>query len=103
MTIKATLTLAAAALALALAPGGLAQGPTKSKPAAQQPHTPASTQAYGQWNRQWGAKPPAPPAHFAKKSDWYRHVRACQRKYKSYSARTDTYRSNRGQALRCRL
>jgi len=56
---------------------------------------------YGQWNRSWGAQPPAPPKHFAKKSDWYRHVRACQQKYRSYNARTDTYRTSAGKSRRC--
>ena len=58
---------------------------------------------YGQWNRSWGAQPPAPPKHWTKKGDWYRHVRACQRKYRSYNARTDTYRTSAGKARRCPL
>lgn len=32
-----------------------------------------------------------------------RHVRACKAKYRSYDARTDTYRTNSGQTRRCTL
>lgn len=32
-----------------------------------------------------------------------RHVRACKAKYRSYDARTDTYRTHSGQTRRCRL
>lgn len=58
---------------------------------------------YGRWDQSWGAQPPAPPKHWSKKSDWHRHVRACQQKYRSYNARTDSYRTQSGKTLRCRL
>ena len=57
---------------------------------------------YGSWNSGWGARPGAAPSFWNKKGDWYRHVRACQIKYRSYNARTDTYRVGK-KALRCRL
>ncbi|WP_326914828.1 BA14K family protein [Sphingopyxis chilensis] len=69
------------------------------KPAPAKKAAPKSP--YGQWNRSWGAQPPAPPKQFARKSDWYRHVRACQQKYRSYNARTDTYRTRAGKSRRC--
>jgi len=63
----------------------------------------ASSHPYGSWNNSWGATPPAPPSHWTRKSDWYRHVRACQQRYRSYNARTDTYRTNAGRSNRCAL
>lgn len=38
-----------------------------------------------------------------RRSSWQRHVRACQRAYRTYNARTDTYRTRYGQVRRCRL
>ncbi|WP_408021552.1 BA14K family protein [Sphingobium yanoikuyae] len=58
---------------------------------------------YGEWKDGWGSRPPAPPKHFTRKSDWNRHVRACQQRYRSYSARTDNYRMPNGKARRCTL
>ena len=58
---------------------------------------------YGNWNRSWGAQPSAPPRHWTRTNDWYRHVRACQQRFRSYNARTDTYRSNSGRTVRCTL
>ncbi|HWK42798.1 MAG TPA: BA14K family protein [Croceibacterium sp.] len=58
---------------------------------------------YGEWRSSWGSTPPAPPQHWTKKSDWYRHVRACQQRYKSYNARTDAYRAYSGRTVRCSL
>lgn len=58
---------------------------------------------YGQWNKSWGTKPPAPPKHWSNKSDWHRHVRACQNSYRSYNPRTDTYKAGAGKQVRCRL
>ena len=58
---------------------------------------------YGRWDDRWGARPPAPPRHWTRSSDWYRHVRACQQRYKSYNPRTDTYVPRRGETARCRL
>lgn len=59
--------------------------------------------SYGTWNQSWGARPSAPPKHWTRTSDWYRHVRACQQRYRSYNPRTDTYRANSGQNRRCTL
>ncbi|WEK45609.1 MAG: BA14K family protein [Candidatus Andeanibacterium colombiense] len=57
---------------------------------------------YGSWNSSWGARPGAAPSFWGKKNDWYRHVRACQVKYRSYNARTDTYRLGK-KTVRCKL
>lgn len=62
-----------------------------------------SQNAHGSWNSEWGARPSDPPKHFSRKGDWYRHVRACQQKFRSYNSRTDTYRTQGGQARRCTL
>jgi len=59
--------------------------------------------SYGTWRSAWGARPAAPPAHFARPSDWYRHVRACQSRYRTYDARTDRYVPRRGRTAVCRL
>ncbi|CAN5344390.1 hypothetical protein BH10PSE12_BH10PSE12_03580 [soil metagenome] len=58
--------------------------------------------SYGNWDNRWGARPGRPPSHWGNQGDWYRHVRACQRKYRSYNASTDVYYSGR-RARRCRL
>jgi hypothetical protein len=58
---------------------------------------------YGNWNTSWGARPAAPPRSFTRHSDWYRHVRACGQRYKSYNAATDRYTVRRGQTAICRL
>jgi hypothetical protein len=71
------------------------------KPAAKP--APKGDARYGHWDKSWGTRPPAPPQHFGKEGDWYRHVRACQRAYRSYHARTDSYRGRDGRTLRCRL
>jgi len=34
---------------------------------------------------------------------WMQHVRRCERTYRSYNRRTDTYRTRYGQMRRCRL
>jgi hypothetical protein len=62
-----------------------------------------SNAAYGNWNASWGARPAAPPRSFTRHSDWYRHVRACGQRYKSYNAATDRYTVRRGQTAICRL
>ena len=69
-------------------------GPTQSGSAASR---------YGQWNSAWGKAPPAPPAHFTKVNDWHRHVRACQQRFRSYTARTDSYRTHSGKLVHCKL
>lgn len=58
---------------------------------------------YGRWDNQWGARPATPPRHWTRQSDWYRHVRACQTRYRSYNPRTDTFTVRRGVMQRCRL
>lgn len=58
---------------------------------------------YGRWEEGWGPRPPAPPHHFTRHEDWYRHVRACQQRYKSYNPRTDMYMARPGHARRCTL
>jgi hypothetical protein len=58
---------------------------------------------YGNWNTGWGARPPAPPRSFTRHNDWYRHVRACSQRYRSYNASTDRYTVRRGQTAICRL
>ena len=75
--------------------------PAPPPPAGQQPHRPAPD--YGRWDNRWGPRPPAPPRHWARAGDWHRHVRACQLRYRSYSARTDSYIATNGRRLRCRL
>ncbi|WP_369978297.1 BA14K family protein [Xanthomonas bundabergensis] len=57
---------------------------------------------YGRWDPKWGPRPGNPPAHRSRHDDWYRHVRACQQRYRSYDARTDTF-VTRGRRLRCSL
>ena len=58
---------------------------------------------YGAWNSSWGARPAGPPRSFTRSSDWYRHVRACQQRYRSYNPATDRYTVRRGQRAVCRL
>jgi hypothetical protein len=58
---------------------------------------------YGSWNTSWGARPPAPPRGFARHNEWYRHVRACSQRYRSYNPATDRYAVRRGQTAICRL
>jgi hypothetical protein len=58
---------------------------------------------YGNWNGQWGARPPGPPSSWHNNGDWYRHVRACHQKYARYDARTDTYLTRKGSRKRCKL
>lgn len=80
------------------------QAAQKQQPrAAQQQQNRNASSRYGTWNRSWGAQPPAPPKHWTRTSDWYRHVRACQQKFRSYNARTDSYRTRSGQTRRCTL
>jgi len=69
----------------------------------QGPNGPSSDMDYGRWETSWGARPPAPPSHFTRHADWYRHVRACQQRYRSYDPRTDRFVPRRGQTATCRL
>ncbi|MBO9498716.1 MAG: hypothetical protein J7496_12605 [Novosphingobium sp.] len=58
---------------------------------------------YGSWDAGWGARPAAPPRFWTRKGDWYRHVHACQVKYRAtYNPRTDTYRLGK-RVVRCKL
>ncbi|KAK0361088.1 hypothetical protein LTR94_024716 [Friedmanniomyces endolithicus] len=58
---------------------------------------------YGSWQSSWGSRPPAPPAHFKRTSNWYAHVRACQQRYRSYNPRTDRYTVRAGRTAICSL
>lgn len=62
-----------------------------------------SSSRYGNWDQKWGSRPGTPPKHWTRTSDWYRHVRACQQRFRSYDSRSDTYRLNSGQRKRCTL
>lgn len=86
--------------------------PAKQQPQAQQarpnrqaePHQNGQgSSRYGRWDQSWGARPSTPPKHWTRTSDWHRHVRACQQRFRSYDSRTDTYRTNNGQRRRCAL
>ena len=59
--------------------------------------------SYGAWQSSWGSRPPAPPAHFKRQSNWYAHVRACQQRYRSYNPRTDRYTVRAGRTAICTL
>ncbi|MBJ7486589.1 BA14K family protein [Brevundimonas sp.] len=58
---------------------------------------------YGRWDNGWGARPAGPPRGWTRTNDWYRHVRACSQRYRSYNPRTDTYVVRRNVVARCRL
>jgi hypothetical protein len=59
--------------------------------------------SYGSWSSSWGSRPPAPPAHFKRQSNWYAHVRACQQRYRTYNPRTDRYTVRAGRTAICSL
>ncbi|MFT4025547.1 MAG: BA14K family protein [Novosphingobium sp.] len=103
--LKTLLPLATAAFLVSLPGAAAAQAGTQNRnaPAAHQQPKKAAEPNYGSWNNGWGARPPAPPRHWTRTGDWYRHVRACQQRYRSYNPRTDTYRANNGQNRRCTL
>jgi len=87
---------------------GQVHQPDRRPPVTRPPARPGPAPAdhrnpYGSWSNSWGAAPPAPPAHFTRHNDWYRHVRACQQRFRSYSPRTDSYRTYRGRMVRCTL
>ncbi|WP_428678534.1 BA14K family protein [Sphingopyxis sp.] len=105
MNIRHMLAGALTAVGLAMAPQVAAQGRPQAGHQQTPPkkETPKADTRFGQWNSGWGAKPPAPPKHFTKQGEWYRHVRACQVKFRSYNPRTDTYRASGNRTLRCRL
>lgn len=58
---------------------------------------------YGRWDNSWGARPAGPPRSWSRQNDWYRHVRACSQRFRSYNPRTDTYVVRRGRTAQCRL
>lgn len=58
---------------------------------------------WGRWDSRWGARPAPPPRHWTRANDWYRHVHACQVRYRSYNPRTDMIVVRRGVVVRCRL
>ena len=64
---------------------------------------PGPDREYGTWDDRWGARPAPPPRGWGRNNDWYRHVRACSQRYRSYNPRTDTFVVRRGVAARCRL
>ncbi len=82
---------------------GNGPGPGPSKPTPSPgPNRPGGPD-YGHWDNHWGMRPPAPPSHWKNYNGWYRHVRACQQRYRSYNPRTDTYRVRPGIYRRCVL
>ncbi len=105
------------ALAAATAPMAASAAPAdQTRPAQQQPHrdndrrdhdrndrNDRNNDRYGRWDNSWGARPPAPPRSFTRATDWHRHVRACQQRYRSYNPSTDRYVVRRGQTAVCRL
>lgn len=100
MTLSA---LPAAAQPAAAQPSAQQHGGPQSHSAPATPSRGNDRNEYGEWNPTWGSAPPAPPSHFSKKSDWRRHVRACQQRYRSYNARTDRYTVRAHQTAICRL
>lgn len=66
-------------------------------------HNDRNDDRWGRWDNRWGGRPTPPPRHWTRASDWYRHVHACQVRYRSYNPRTDTYVVRRGVLVRCRL
>lgn len=107
-TLSLTLLVAGSSMAMAQPaprPPQDRQQARPHQPAPRQPdrHQPTAGQPYGQWNNGWGQRPPAPPKHWSRRGDWYRHVRACQQRFRSYDPRTDTYVVSRGNRRRCTL
>jgi hypothetical protein len=78
-------------------------GPDRGGPMNGPNHGAGPDHMYGTWDDHWGARPPAPPRGWSRNNDWYRHVRACSQRYRSYNPRTDTFMVRRGVASRCRL
>lgn len=64
---------------------------------------PGHDDRYGRWENSWGVRPAGPPRSWTRQSDWYRHVRACSQRFRSYNPRTDTYVVRRGRTAQCRL
>jgi hypothetical protein len=72
-------------------------------PGAGRPQPVGGGNGYGNWDNRWGSRPPAPPRHWTKNGDWYRHVRACNQRYRSYNPRTDMFTLRPGVTRRCML
>ncbi|WP_220149848.1 BA14K family protein [Sphingomonas aracearum] len=83
--------------------GAQAQRRAQPAPRPQAQPAPNTLSRYGNWDSRWGARPAAPPKHWTRQGDWYRHVRACQQRFRGYDARTDTYRVGNGRTQRCTL
>ncbi len=87
-------------------PGRQDHRPGGNQPGARPPGSnggPGMDNGFGRWDNRWGARPSGPPSHWNKRGDWYRHVRACQQRYRSYNSRTDSFYMRRGQQRRCTL
>ena len=89
----------------AMPASGGPENPSGAAPAAARPAGASGAMStganYGAWEASWGPRPPAPPAGFADPSDWHRHVRACQMRYKTYDPATDMYVPRVGTTARC--
>ena len=77
--------------------------PGPGGPGQMGPGRPGPGNEYGNWDDRWGARPAPPPRGWGRNNDWYRHVRACSQRYRSYNPRTDTFVVRRGVVARCRL
>lgn len=112
---KTLIALAAGLLTLSALPATAADLSVQTRPDAQRQDARRDTDRnaapaarnddsrHGRWDTRWGTRPPAPPASFTRTSDWNRHVRACQQRYRSYNVRTDRYVPRAGQTAVCRL
>ena len=85
--------------AAAARPGGSSGGSQGGSPGRAMAARPMAD--HGPWESGWGPRPPAPPADYANPSDWHRHVRACQQRYKTYNPATDLYVPRVGTTARC--
>jgi hypothetical protein len=77
---------------------GPGNGPGMNRPGPNRPGP-----SYGNWDNRWGARPGGPPRGWGNTGDWYRHVRACQQRYRTYNPRTDIYYAHGKSARRCKL
>ncbi|HUD95686.1 BA14K family protein [Sphingobium sp.] len=81
----------------------VAPHPEADRPGASHPEAGREGNGYGRWDDRWGKHPPEPPRHWTNRGDWYRHVRACRDRYRSYDPRTDMFTLRRGTMRRCTL
>lgn len=84
-------------------PGPGHAGPGRPGPGTEHGQGPGRPNQYGNWDNRWGARPGNPPRNWNNRGGWYRHVRACQQRFRSYNPRTDTYQVRRGVVRRCTL